>query len=87
VVCRSIAHPKQIPLKVRMGMADIHCPDNHSNHSLFHPSTEKMTHVQMDTISGLNNCKISGIIDHLSPIEVSSTSHKTDVEEIIDDTI
>jgi hypothetical protein len=62
VVCRSFAHPKQIPLKVRMGMADIHSPDNHGSYNLFHPSTEEMTHVQMDTTSGLNNCKILDII-------------------------
>ena len=80
MVCRSFAHPKQIPLKVRMGMADIHCSDDHGSYSLFHPSTEEMTHVQMDTISGLNNCKILGIIDHLSSIEVSSTSHKNSEE-------
>jgi hypothetical protein len=65
VVCRSFAHPKQIPLKVRMGMADIRYSDDHGSYTLFHPSTEEMAHVQMDTISSLNNCKILGIIDHL----------------------
>jgi hypothetical protein len=59
-----------------MDMADIHCPDHHGSYSLFHPSTEEMTHVQMGTISGPNNCKILGIIDHSSSIEVPSTSHK-----------
>jgi hypothetical protein len=85
VVCRSFAHPKQIPLKVRMGMADIHCSDHHGSYSLFHPSTEEMTHVQMDTTSGLNNYKILGITDHSSSIEVSSTKYKTDTEDKIDD--
>jgi hypothetical protein len=85
VVCRSFAHPKQIPFKVRMGMADIHCSDDHGSYSLFHPSNEEMTYVQMDTISGLNNCKILGITDHLSSIEVSSTKYKTDTEDKIDD--
>jgi len=65
VVRNSFAHPKQIPLKVRMDMADISCPDDNSSYSLFHTSTEKMTHVQTDTISDLNNCKILGIIDNL----------------------
>jgi len=74
VVCRSFAHPKQIPLEVRMGMADIHCSDYLGSYSLFHPSTEEMIHIQMDTILDLNNCKISGIIDHSSSIEVSSTN-------------
>ena len=83
MVCRSIAHPKQIRLKVRMGMADIHCSDDHGSYSLFHPPTEEMTHVQMDTISGLNNCKILGIIDHLSSIKVSSTNHKTGEEDTL----
>ena len=73
MVCRSFAHPKQIPLEVRMGMADIHCSGDHGSYSLFHPSTEEMTYIQMNTISGLNNyCKVSVIIDHLSSIEVSS---------------
>jgi len=65
VVRRSIAHPKQIPLRVKMDMVDIHCPSDNGSHSLFHPSTEEVTHVQMDTISGLNNCKILRIICHL----------------------
>jgi len=61
VACRSFAHSKQVPLKVRMDMADISCPDNNGSYSLFHTSTEKMTHVTMDAISDLNNYKISEI--------------------------
>ena len=52
-----------------MGMADIRYSDDHGSYTLFHPSTEKMTHDQMDTISGLNNCKILEIIDHSSSIK------------------
>jgi hypothetical protein len=65
VVRNSFAYPKQVPLEVRMDMADISCPDDHGSHSLFHTSTEEMTHAQMDTILDLNNCNILGIIDHL----------------------
>ena len=49
MVRRSIAHSEQVPLKVRMDMADISCPDDNGNHSLFHTSTEEMTSVQTDT--------------------------------------
>jgi hypothetical protein len=43
VVNRSIANSKQVSLEVRMDMADISCPDDNGNHSLFHTSTEEMT--------------------------------------------
>ena len=70
MACRSIVHPKQIPLRGRMDMADIDCPDDNGSHSLFHSSTEKMTHVPIDAISDLDGLQV------LNVIEASSTSHK-----------
>jgi len=48
VVRCSFAHPKQVPLRFNMDMVDIHCPSDNGSHSLFHPSTEEVTHVQTD---------------------------------------
>jgi len=45
VVRRSIAHPKQVPLEVRMDMADFSCSGDSGSHNLFQASTEKSARI------------------------------------------